>query len=733
MMAGEEPAVPFVLAISLAGGVISLSYAALPALGPEQYTRRLLLHPAVLWAVGLILASCLIAGLGGPHAPTEGLRAVLGNIAEGGALAALYLAGAIGLGALAVPFFRASPERFTLQAGAGLALQMILDHVLGQLGLLHGRAGLVITWCVTGVGLAMLARLAWAWHHRPRLQQTSLLGSAALSLLALPAAAVLAVAACSPPGWLWGSEFGGYDALSYHLQLPQEWLEQGRVTPLTHNVYSYLPSLVEVAFLRLGVMSGAPGPAAEGHAWGLLAGDGWRTIACQLLHAQLALLAAWAVARLTRRLLEEHESPRARAGGILAGALVLATPWTAVVGSLAYNEMAVVFFLAVALIAAFDPSLSAGRKGLLAGLLVGAACGAKPTAIMLAAPAVALVLAVRVPPRAWGALLACGLLAGGAAVAPWLLRNALAGGNPIFPAAASIFGDAHWSGEQVRRFVSAHTFEGGVVDRLRLLALPDPNDPAGPQHRGPMHPQWFLFFPAAVLAAAATIVKKTSRRTGLTLTAATIVQLLAWLLTTHVQSRFLLPLLVPGAALVGLAAASLRPGIWLVGAIVLAQSLWTCRTFWAQNGGRPNQFLTAGPAIFSGELFRDQPLPAAQRRAVLDQLAPEAWCNLGLAPGEGLALVGDATPFYLTLRPLRYATTWDAPVFTPDFPDDLRRLGITHVLVNAAELRRLTRSGWADPGLKPGHIENAVKAFATPVRRWPQTHRTLYKLLPPSP
>ena len=48
-------------------------------------------------------------------------------------------------------------------------------------------------------------------------------------LLALPGLALLLTAACSPPGWLWGGsgadpvgEARGYDALEYHLQLPQE-------------------------------------------------------------------------------------------------------------------------------------------------------------------------------------------------------------------------------------------------------------------------------------------------------------------------------------------------------------------------------------------------------------------------------------------------------------------------------------------------------------------------------
>ena len=73
----------------------------------------------------------------------------------------------------------------------------------------------------------------------------------------VPALALLLVAASSPPGWLWDSEGRGYDALEYHLQLPQEWLRMGRLAPLEHNVYSFLPGYIEAAFYHLAVATGA--------------------------------------------------------------------------------------------------------------------------------------------------------------------------------------------------------------------------------------------------------------------------------------------------------------------------------------------------------------------------------------------------------------------------------------------------------------------------------------------
>lgn len=56
-----------------------------------------------------------------------------------------------------------------------------------------------------------------------------------------------------PPGIMWSTEYGGYDVLEYHLELPPEWLENGAIVGFKHNAYSYLPDLFEAAYLHLGL------------------------------------------------------------------------------------------------------------------------------------------------------------------------------------------------------------------------------------------------------------------------------------------------------------------------------------------------------------------------------------------------------------------------------------------------------------------------------------------------
>ena len=149
-------------------------------------------------------------------------------------------------------------SRLLAAMGLGTATLLWLDSVLGTTGLLSSET---VAWGVLGVGILLLA-----WAIRTSSSRMSIGPGDGwlppLSWAAAPALAVLLIAACSAPGWLWQTEFGGYDALSYHLQLPREWFIQGRITTPTWNVYGGFPSFVEGAYLHLMVIDGGPLPTA---------------------------------------------------------------------------------------------------------------------------------------------------------------------------------------------------------------------------------------------------------------------------------------------------------------------------------------------------------------------------------------------------------------------------------------------------------------------------------------
>ncbi len=711
----------------------------------------------------VLAAATLAARVGGPHSGLDAILAVTATFLDGLPAIAL-LASGIGLGRLARPIFRESTEPLALQAAVGLSLLLTIVHLLGMSGALGTSVGRTMAIVPCAIGLA-LGGHQFAAVLRPGARPEALPPAGevsrtlhpwrfALLLAATPALGVLIAAACNPPGWLWSSEFGGFDALSYHLQLPREWLEMGHVWPVEPRRFPlYFSSCIESAFAYLGWMRGLGGSRATpgpDPAW---------LMSCQVFHAAFSLIAAWLVSRATAMLVRRHAQNSGtvdgRSGSLaptIAGGLTLATPWTVVVGSLAYNEMPMVALLAGAMIMAMDSTITAARRGAIAGWLVGIACGVKPTALLFAGLPVGVILVLTTPRAQWRRVLVPATIAGLVALAPWLTRNALACGNPVFPYASSIFGLSHWgSWWQFDRFAKGHSFSGTLLERFQLLVLPEQGEPGSiSEHRGMMHAQWGLFFPLTAVAVFIALVRKS--RMVLLVTLGLALQIAEWLFTTHLQSRFLIPLIVPSAMLIGYAASVIeRHGAWsrtLASAIALAaitaQSSMTAWIFVREQRGRPNALLVPGPGILSGEPWAAQldSLTPDELQNTLRHASPEVWINLSLPRDAVIYLLGDSTPLYID-RPVVYNTTWDNSLFgeairtSPTHPetwnDRVIAHGISYVLLNTSELDRLARSRWLDSDVGSRSAMAWLERMAERVMDWPEQSRTLYRLIPSPP
>jgi len=665
--------------------------------------------------------------------------------------AAYFLAG-IGLGALFRPLCKDIPEPRTVEAGLGLAAMLSLSHALGVLGLLDGMMGGLIAWLPITAGLSIGAWDFWR-HARAAKPRLRVAPPPWVMYATIPPIALMVVAASSPPGYLWDSEFGGYDALSYHLQLPQEWLSSGRIWPVKHNVYSFLPGYMEAAFTHLGAcipqfdpdstaVQSSPLSVAPG---GLLRGSGWLLLACQYLHVYFTIFAAWATGRAARAVINHIapvsvSQPPSAARAIApwaAGALFLATPWSAVVGSLAYNEMAMLALFACAILPALalhrdSTSTSTARIAIVTAILIGGACSAKPTALLFCGVPIALLLLATAPLKRLPNLVIVGACAFILILLPWLTRNYFAStapgqtADPVFPFAASLFhsdgGIAHWSARQLATFNAAHRFGGSTLDALRLIVLPDANDPMGKTHRGVFHPQWFAFFPVILASSLFVTLRPPRHRVLAALVIGLCAQLALWLVATHIQSRFLLPMLVPGCILFAIAIARLRP-IPANGAIVLtvgAQLAACAVVFSHQRSGNPNFMIPLGPAFRTGELDRHQLARQSPQdiQEALQSASPEQFINLALEPDALVHLIAGATPLYIT-RATRYNTTWDSWPDLDSLAAESRAASQPHyVLVNYAELRRLTRSHTTPPDFTEERLNAWLQRKTAMVRAW---------------
>jgi len=207
-----------------------------------------------------------------------------------------------------------------------------------------------------------------------------------------------------------------FDAMSYHLELPSRYLQEGRIFHLAENLYSGYPQLAETLY-GLGL-------ALEGTALaGLLS----------LTSCLLVLFLLWEWGR--KRFGDEGS-----AWGIAI--LTLCPPLLVLTGSLHNDWFAALFILGVVFIL-LEGSRRPGVM-ILAGVMAGLAAGCKYNALAFGifAPLAAGVIEdlfgqKRFRTASWGLF----LLAGCVTISPWLVKNLIFTGDPLYPLLAGLSGD----------------------------------------------------------------------------------------------------------------------------------------------------------------------------------------------------------------------------------------------------------------------------------------------------
>ncbi len=677
------------------------------AVQPDASSRDQLFqkHPVkVLIVIALAFAGViLMRGQGGPWSARA--IAVTDTLFNAAWAPLTYQLASAGYGRLVRPWIPAAHGRWCIELGFGLTLMLSITHLIGMLGMLSP----LTVWLITGIGLILLI---------PRLKEQDISSTdPGLSLFHIVIVCGMMLAllmACNPPGVQWGSEYGGFDALSYHLQLPREWIEQGRIWPSEHNVYSFLPSYIESAYAHIALMMG-----------GGMHNNGARAaMSAQLLSALMLIVSAGAIGQLGRvacaRVLPDADDVLAGRIGI---ALTLGTPWLLVVGTLAYNEIAVVLLGACALLAAMQTEIPAWKRAVLCGVIVGGTCSCKPTALFLLAPSVGIVLLACTARKYWFiTTLAC-CAAGALTIAPWLIRNELATGNPVFPQMVGVFGLGHWSEAQHAVYAAAHSFDGSVLDRFAMLVVPDAD---GTDHvsrfRGLTNAQWGVVPLLGLLGLVALLAKRSTRWVGLVCLAAVCVPLVCWAMLTHIQSRFLIPLAPVLIVLACLGVAQIKRPVVResLGAVLCVGSMvWCVAIALAQGGGNPFVLIDLGTRVFMEQ----------------SQVGSPPWTavvNEHAGAGETVYLLGDATPFYVT-GDVRYNTVYDRwpieeainahPGEPGRWTQIMREDGIDLVVISFSELDRYARSGWLPDSIDPALLIEWIDSLGQPIEVW-NTART---------
>ncbi|MFH1304686.1 MAG: hypothetical protein ABIK07_26840 [Planctomycetota bacterium] len=481
-----------------------------------------------------------------------------------------------------------------------------------------------------------------------------------------------------------------FDVLEYHFGGPKEYYQQGHIGFLPHNIYTSFPFLTEMLIL-LGMTLKADWES------GAQAG--------KLVLMSFSLLTALGVFSTARRWFGSN-------AGWLAATIFLTTPWTYRMSIIAYTEGGLSFYLMASLLsliltiqvlrtwsAPVDETSTAtpSRSALwgyacLTGLLSGSAMACKYPGVL----SVVIPLGLTLLGFSWwllkeekqlrisvtlklAAIFSIGTLL---TIGPWLLKNVVETGNPVYPLLYSVFGgvdlneqlNIKWKGGH-----SPHTHELADLGE-KLIDVTLKSDWLSP-----------LLFSLAPLA----FLKRQHRRLIYWLWIYVGFLFLSWWVFTHRIDRFWVPLIPVVAVLAGIGATWSSQRIWKIGlsiAILLA-SLF--------NLGVATSGLSGYNAYLDDLNYA--------RKTALSMTGPEIMQlnQMQLEPKQVVLSVGDAELFYAQF-PVIYSTVFDHEVFKqwtakmePDVPDKLLSMKpagevreklqaehIAYVYVNWAEVLR---------------------------------------------
>jgi hypothetical protein len=531
-------------------------------------------------------------------------------------------------------------ERFVFGGGLGLGALSLLVLLLAHLGTVF-LSGLFVA---CAVSVFMFRR---ELHPFPSLPSDSL-SRFVVGLIVV--FFLLSLTMCFLPP-------RDYDVLEYHLGAPAEYMREGRMHFLPHNVYASFPGNMEMLYL---LALGAGHDLSSGAA------------IAKVLNLLVITLAAAAVFCLGR----EHISERA---GLLAAAALFVHPLTTYVAADPYVEGGLMLYTVLALHAAVS-FVRTGSRGWVpaAGISAGLAAGCKYTAVIFVAVPVLLFLLAATGNRkglAAAALAACCCVG---TFLPWAARNVVNTRNPVYPLAYRVFGGGGWDNEQDARFSRAHRppedpdvpgVRGFVGKLLDFLA-----------HGSSGSPFLLVFVPLALVLARD---RKTTLALGFFLLCYGM-----WYLATHRIDRFMLPA-IPILCLLGGIGAD-RAG--LESAVVRFAAAATLAGSAALTAASEHVRLGSVNVAF-GLMPEKKWLQDISKRTTYSVEAVD-YMN-GMEGDPRILLVGEAEVFHIEKSVVYSVVFSDSAIEgllsggSESCPARLREEGITHIFVNWCELQRL--------------------------------------------
>ena len=303
----------------------------------------------------------------------------------------------------------------------------------------------------------------------------------------------------------------------------------------------------------------------------------------------------------------------------------------------------------------------------LAGVMAGFACGCKLTGIPILIVGVPLAMLFIAGKGEKSLALRIGLfiLAAIITLSPWLIRNQLWTGNPLFPEAMTLLGKAHFTEAQVERWEAAHKPR---EDQQSLL----PRFKAGWEQVIADWRYGYLLLPLSLIAVGMTIRQRKTRFLLVLLA----ILIIFWLFFTHLQSRFFV-LGIPIMAML-IARANWRGLHIPVILVFIGGTLFSTYGITTRLSA-PVEFMGVGPVD------------------VMDSVSTSAPRHI--QPADTVVLIGEARAFWFNIQSsqMRYRTVFDLP---GDEQEEIERAWVTGwpisseniIVTNQSELERFAKT-----------------------------------------
>lgn len=654
-------------------------------------------------------------------------------------IALVVLAGAWGLGQLITRLIRVPLNPFTVERtvfayGIGISAVSLLTLGGGLLGILSQSLCylILILLSLIGCGSALLEskkKTGSTFPLKLSLPQTisyDELFRVGCCLLMTPFIMSMFLGSMLPST--------DFDVLEYHFGGPKEYYQQGYIGFLPHNIYTSFPFLTEMLVLLAMTLKADWNSGAQ---------------AGKLILMSFSLFTALGVFATARRWFGSH-------AGWLAATVLLTAPWIYRISIIAYTEGALSFYLMASLFSLIltiqvlkkrkvkypltqDADTEPAEENsqyelwsytLLTGLLSGSAMACKYPGVL----SVVIPLGLTLLGFSWyllkedpqlrksitlklAVIFSVGTLL---TIGPWLLKNIVETGNPVYPLLYSVFGGVDLNEQLNTKWKGGHSPDThSPIDLgIKFVDVTLKSDWLSP-----------LLFSLAPLA----FLKQQHRRLIYWLWIYVGFLFLSWWVFTHRIDRFWVPMIPVVAVLAGIGATWSSKRVWNVG---LSIGILFAFLF---NLGIATSGLSGYNAYLSDLNYA--------RKFAVSMTGPEIMQlnQMNLGPKEVVLSVGDAELFYAEF-PVVYSTVFDHEVFKqwtskpePDVPDKLlvmksaqeireklRAEHIAYIYVNWAEVLRYRPSYGFTDYVTPNRFTQLVKEG---VLKQPLPNRSSYRRL----